>query len=228
MRNKLLDVARDTIKGDPGKTLFDSGSRGSFENDFGNMFVAVGPVENPVTGEFDFMKSNYITGISKEDLVAAGNIIVNAEYPKAIGTARGGYQTKQFNAVFQTVTLGPKDSDCGTKGALTVTLTKQNLSKYVDQYIMLPSGKTVLITDDLDQKYMNHPIKLRSPMYCLHLDEGDAICNKCAGERFYKLGVSSMGLTASDLSAQMMNASLKLRHSLQVEMNKIDVSTLLK
>lgn len=228
MRDKLLDVARDTIKGDPGKTLFDSGSRGSFENDFGNMFVAVGPVENPVTGEFDFMKSNYISGISKEDLVAAGNIIVNAEYPKAIGTAKGGYQTKQFNAVFQTVTLGPKDSDCGSKGALTITLTKDNLSKYVDQYIALPNGKTVLITDNLDVKYMNHPIKVRSPMYCLHLDEGDAICNKCAGERFYKLGVSSMGLTASDLSAQMMNASLKLRHSLQVEMNKINIDTIIK
>ena len=228
IRDKLLDVARDTIKGDPGKTLFDSGSRGSFENDFGNMFVAVGPVENPVTGNFDFMKSNYISGISKEDLVAAGNIIVNAEYPKAIGTAKGGYQTKQFNAVFQTVTLGPKDSDCGTKGALTITLTKDNLSKYIDQYIAMPNGATKLITEDLDIKYMNHPIKVRSPMYCLHLDQGDAICNKCAGERFYKLGVSSMGLTASDLSAQMMNASLKLRHSLQVEMNKIDIDKIIK
>lgn len=228
IRDKLLDVARDTIKGDPGKTLFDSGSRGSFENDFGNMFVAVGPVENPVTGNFDFMKSNYISGISKEDLVAAGNIIVNAEYPKAIGTAKGGYQTKQFNAVFQTVTLGPKDSDCGTKGALTVTLTKDNLSKYIDQYIAMPNGATKLITDDLDVKYMNHPIKVRSPMYCLHLDPGDCICNKCAGERFYKLGVTSMGLTASDLSAQMMNASLKLRHSLQVEMNKIDSEKIIK
>ena len=37
-----------------------------------------------------------------------------------------------------------------------------------------------------------------------------------------------MGLTASDLSAQMMNASLKLRHSLLVEMNKINADTLLK
>ena len=85
-----------------------------------------------------------------------------------------------------------------------------------------------MITEDLDSKYMNHPIKIRSPMYCLHLDKDDAICNKCAGERFYKLGVSSMGLTASDLSAQMMNASLKLRHSLLVEMNKVNTDTLLK
>ena len=111
---------------------------------------------------------------------------------------------------------------------MTVTLTKDNLSKYIDQYITMPNGATKLITEDLDVKYMNHPIKVRSPMYCLHLDQGDAICNKCAGERFYKLGVSSMGLTASDLSAQMMNASLKLRHSLQVEMNKIDIDKIIK
>ena len=111
---------------------------------------------------------------------------------------------------------------------MTVTLTKGNLAKYIDQYIALPNGKTLLITEDVDSKYMNHPIKIRSPMYCLHLDKDDAICNKCAGERFYKLGVSSMGLTASDLSAQMMNASLKLRHSLLVEMNKVNTDTLLK
>ena len=100
IRNELLDVARDTIKGDPGKTLFDSGSRGSFDNDFGNMFVAVGPVENPVTGQFDFMKSNYIGGISKEDLVAAGNIIVNAEYPKAIGTAKGKSLPRIYSNIY--------------------------------------------------------------------------------------------------------------------------------
>ena len=143
-------------------------------------------------------------------------------------TQHRGYQTKQFNAVFQTVTLGPKGSDCGTKGALAVILTEKNLSKYIDQYIVLPTGKLVLITSDLDKKYMNHVVKVRSPMYCLHLEDSDAICNMCVGERFYKLGVTSMGLTASDLSAQMMNASLKLRHSLMVEMNKVDITKILK
>lgn len=222
IRSKLLDKAKDDTKDDPGRTLFDSGARGSFDNDFGNMFVSVGPVENPSTGEFDFMVSNYINGISKQDLVAAGNITVNAEYPKAIGTAKGGYLAKQFNAVFQTIVLGPKDSECGTKGALTCVITKDNLSKYVDQYLVTDSGKLVLITPDLDSKYLNKKIKIRSPMYCLRLKEGDALCNHCAGDRFYKLGVTSFGLVATVLAGQIMNASLKLRHSLMVEVNRIN------
>lgn len=222
IRAKLLDVAKTDTKDDPGRTLFDSGARGSFDNDFGNMFVAVGPVENPGAGNFDFMISNYINGISKQDLVAAGNITVNAEYPKAIGTAKGGYLAKQFNAVFQTIVLGPKDSDCGTKGALTCVITKDNLSKYVDQYLVTESGKLLLITPDLDPKYLNTKVKIRSPMYCIHLKDGDALCNHCVGERFYKLGVTSFGLVATVLAGQIMNASLKLRHSLMVEVNHIN------
>ncbi len=228
METELLDQAKKSTDGNPGRTLFDSGSRGSFDNDFKNMFISVGPVQNPITGEYDFMKSNYLDGISKEDLVAAGNIIVNAEYPKAIGTAKGGYLTKQFNAVFQTILLGDPGTDCGTKGALTVTITKNNLDLYLDQYIQLANGKLVLVTPELDVSYMNHPVKLRSPMYCLHLDKEDAICNHCAGERFYKLGVRSMGLTSTNLSAQLMNASLKLRHNMKVDVNKIDPNKILK
>lgn len=220
-RTKLLDEARKEVQADPGMSLFTSGSRGSFDNDFGNMFVAIGPVDNPGTGGVDFIKSNYINGISKEDLVAAGNIVINSEYPKAIGTARGGYMTKQFNAVFQSIAVGPKDSDCGTKGALEVTLTPEILHLYVDQYIDLGNGKLLLITPDLDSKYLNHPIKIRSPMYCLRLDD-NTVCNHCAGERFYKVDIKNMGLTATDLSGQMLNANMKLRHSLLMEMDKID------
>ena len=198
-RTKLLDEARKEVQADPGMSLFTSGSRGSFDNDFGNMFVAIGPVDNPGTGGVDFIKSNYINGISKEDLVAAGNIVINSEYPKAIGTARGGYMTKQFNAV----------------------LTPEVLHLYVDQYIDLGNGKLLLITPDLDSKYLNHPIKIRSPMYCLRLDD-NTVCNHCAGERFYKVDIKNMGLTATDLSGQMLNANMKLRHSLLMEMDKID------
>ncbi len=89
LEDKLVSKAREILKNDPGMTLFDSGSRGSFDNDYKTMSVAVGPVENVVTGKFDFVKSNYIDGLQKEDLVAAGNIVVTSEYPKAVGTQFG-------------------------------------------------------------------------------------------------------------------------------------------
>lgn len=227
-RTKLLKVAADETKGDPGRAIFDSGARGSFENDFGNMFVAIGPIEDPATGKFDFVKSNYVTGISKEDIVANGNAIVNAEYPKAVGTAKGGYQGKQFNAVYQTAVLGEPGSDCGTNGGLMYTLTKDNLDLFIDQYIVDTNGKLILITGDLDSKYLNHPVKLRSPMYCLHIKEGDCICSKCAGERYYKLGIRSIGLTSTSLTGQIVNKNMKLRHNLTIEMNDIDLDKLIQ
>lgn len=225
LRDKILADVKDEIKNDPGLSLFDSGARGGFDNDFGNMFVAVGPVEIPGTGKFDFMKSNYINGIAKSDLVAAANIIVNAEYPKAIGTAQGGYIGKQFNATFQNITVGPEKSDCGTKSALTVTINKDDLFLYHDQFLIGDNGKLIEITSELDNKYLNKPVKIRSPMHCKHV-ENDSICYYCAGTRFYKIDIPNMGLIATNVSAQLLNASLKNRHSLLVQMNTINVNSL--
>jgi hypothetical protein len=227
IRSKLVDQAKVETKNEAGRSLFESGARGSFDNDFGNMFVAVGPVENQGTGKYDFMTSSYIDGIAKKDLVAAGNIIVNAEYPKAVGTAKGGYIGKQFNAVFQTIKLGPPGSDCGTKSAMTTTIYKEELNKWKDQYLVEPNGNLLKITMDLDPKYIGKPVKVRSPMHCLRVD-GECLCSKCAGERFYDLDITSFGLLANILAGQMMRASLKLRHNLMLEVNKIDPNILIK
>ena len=71
---------------------------------------------------------------------------------------------------------------------------------------------------------MNHPIKMRSPMYCI----GEKLCNKCAGERYYKLGISSIGLGTNKMGGNMGNASLKLRHQLRIFVDHIDEKTVLK
>ena len=223
VEDQLVDEAKRVLDGTPGMYMFNSGARGSFSTDYKNMMLAIGAVENPITGEVDFMKSSYMTGIRKEDIPAAANSIVNAEHPKAIGTAQGGYMTKQFYAVFQSVILDEPGSDCGAIRGITVTLTKDNLDDYVDQYL-IEGTKLVLITPDLPSKYLNHPIQLRSPMYCL----AEKLCNKCAGERYYKIGVLNMGLGTNRLSGSLQNASLKLRHDLRIKMDRIDEKNLLK
>ncbi len=223
IEQKLVKKADELTAGTPGKFLFDSGARGSFSNDFKNMAISIGPVENPITGEFDFMKSNYMKGIQKEDIPAAANSIVNAEYPKAIGTAQGGYLTKQFYAVFQSMSIDAEGTDCGTTKGLTVTLTKNNLNQFVDQYL-IDGKKLVLIDENLPITYMNHPVQVRSPMYCLN----DKICSKCAGQRFYKVGIENMGLTTPSLSGSLQNAQLKKRHSMEVKMNYINEEDILK
>ena len=223
VEDQLVDEAAKILKGTPGMYMFESGARGSFSNDYKNMQLAIGAVENPITGEYDFMKSNYMSGIRKEDIPAAANSVVNAEYPKAINTATGGYMTKQFYAVFQSLMVDEPGSDCGAKYGLPIVLTLDNLEDYADQYII--DGKDlVLITPDLPTKYLNHTIQIRSPMYCC----GEKLCNKCAGERYYKIDVTNMGLGSNKLSGVLQNSSLKLRHQLRIFVDRPDAEKLLK
>lgn len=222
VEDELVDEAKRVLHGTPGMYLIESGARGSI-NDLKNMFLAIGAVENPITGEVDFMKSSYMTGIKKEDLPTAANSIVNAESVKALETSKGGYMAKIFFAVFQSLMIDEPGSDCGSVNGLTVTLTKDNLEDYSDQYLM-DGTKLVLITPDLPTKYLNHPVRLRSPMYCL----GDKVCNKCAGERYYKLGITNMGLGTNKLAASLQTATLKKRHDLRITMDRIDEKTILK
>ena len=219
----LVAKADELTKGTPGKFLFDSGARGSFSNDFKNMSISIGVVENPVTGEFDFMQSNYINGISKEDIPAAANSIVNAEFPKAIKTAEGGYMTKQLFAANQNIQVDEPGSDCGTTRGLVVVLTKNNVKEFYEQYL-IDGRNLILITEDLPAKYFNKKVIIRSPMYCT----SEKLCNKCAGERFYKLGVSNAGLFSSSLAGQLQNLTLKARHDLSIKVNQVDIDTLLK
>lgn len=84
MEDKIVDTARKELKGDPGMTIFDSGARGSFENDYKNMNLSLGAVAKPDSpGDFFFVKSNYIDGLQKSDMVSCGNVVVNSAYPKA-------------------------------------------------------------------------------------------------------------------------------------------------
>lgn len=87
IEDTLVEKSRKILKGDKGMTLFDSGARGSFDNDYKNMNLMLGPVAVPGSdGDFDLVTSNYIEGIQKKDIVAAGNVAVNAAYPKALCT----------------------------------------------------------------------------------------------------------------------------------------------
>lgn len=85
LEDNLVNSAREILSDDTGMTLFDSGARGSFDNDYKNMNLMLGPVAVPGSdGKFDMVTSNYIDGLQKEDLVACGNVVVNSAYPKAV------------------------------------------------------------------------------------------------------------------------------------------------
>ena len=223
IEDELVARSREILKDDPGMTLFDSGARGSFDNDYKNMNLMLGPIAKPGSkDEFDFVKSNYIEGLQKEDIVAAGNSVVNAAYPKAVGTQVGGYLTKQYYAAYQSIQCDEDGTNCGTKYGLEITLTNDNIEDYYYQNIVTKNGYEPLTRKNKD-KFINKKVIIRSPMFCAN----DKICSVCAGRRFYIMGIKNIGLTTGRISNTLLNASMKNFHEAKVKFDEVDIEDLL-
>lgn len=221
IEKQLLDMADKELAGDSGMDLYKSGARGSFGNNFKTTSVMKGPVFNPSTGEFDIVTTNYMEGIRKEDIPVFANAIITGAYPKAIGTATSGYFSKQIIAALQAVKLDVPGSECGTKGYLNITISPVRKKDFLYRYV-IEGSKLVLIDDTNIDKYVNKPIKLRSPMYCI----GEDLCSKCAGIMYEKLEIRNAGLTASRASSSLLNLSMKKFHDTSSKIYEIKQNTI--
>lgn len=223
VEDELVKAARDKFKDDPGMSLYDSGARGSFNNDYKMNNLMVGPVKNPITGDYNYMKSNLSDGIQKEDIPIVANSVVNAAYPKAVGTADAGHKTKQFYMGFQSLKVGPKGSDCGTNKTIDVLITAKNANDYVDSYIV-ENGKLVLLTKENVKSYVGKVVHKRTPLYCI----SDDICNVCAGNRYHNIGITEIGATSVALPNGLMNKGMKAFHDTKVNFHTVDINKLIQ
>lgn len=221
IEKELLKKANKELEGDHGMDLYNSGARGSFGNNFKTVSVMKGPVFNPTTGEFDIVESNFMEGIRKEDIPTYGNAIITGAYPKAIGTATSGYFSKQIIAALQAVVLDKEGSDCGTKGYLNTTILSSAKNDYMYRFV-LDGGKLVMLDETNMDKYVDKPVKLRSPMYCV----GEKLCRKCAGLMYEKLGINNVGLTGARVSSTLLNLSMKKFHDTSSKLSEIRKDTI--
>lgn len=89
---ELLDYARDLMKDDPAMDMFNSGAGGSFENNFKNMFIMRGSVQDPDPRKsYNIITSNYIDGVSKEEYSKLANTLAAGPYSRSKKTELGGY-----------------------------------------------------------------------------------------------------------------------------------------
>lgn len=221
IENDLTKKAKEQLKDDPGMDLFNSGARGSFENNYKNTSIMKGASYNPIDGKFEVIGTNFMEGIDKEHMHLQGNAIIAGSYPKAVGTAESGYLFKQLVATFQTVVLDKKGSDCGSKSYIDIKLTNGNLDKFLYRYIK-DGGKLVMLSPDVIKKYIGKTVQMRSPMHCV----GKKLCNACAGDIFYKMNIENVGLLTSQISSDMLNASMKKFHDSNQKLTQIDINTM--
>lgn len=219
MEREVMEVAKNELKNDPGMDLYDSGARGSFGNNYKNISLMKGPVYNPILGRAEIVTTNFMEGIAKKDIATYANGVVAGAYPKAVGTQESGYLAKQLIAALQTVVLDEKDSDCGTKGYITVHITKQLRDDFNYRYI-IEGNKLVLLDDTNIDKYVGRTVKMRSPMYCI----GKKLCRKCAGVIHEKLDIENIGLTSTKVASTLLNLSMKKFHDTSAKMNEVDLN----
>lgn len=224
VEDALVDKAREVLDKDVGMQLFKSGARGAFENDYKNMNLMLGPVLIPGSdGKYDLVKSNYIEGLKKEDIVPAGNLVINSVYPKSVGTADAGYLTKQYYAAYQSIQCDEDGTDCGTNLGLELLLTEDNIEDYYYQYIIVKGHQYDLLTSENKDRYLNKKVTIRSSMFC----KSDKICSVCAGKRFYIMGIKNIGLTSGRVPNTLLNAGMKNFHNAKIKYDEVDISKLL-
>ena len=213
MEKEMVAVAKEIMKNDPSIELYESGARGAFEVAYKNAQIMKGPVYNSSTRKFEIMMNPLAKGITKNDVPTLGNGIVDSAYSKAIAPGECGYLTKKINAGFQSVKLGPKGSDCHTKGYSVVKITKDNIKFYNYSYI-IEGDKLVRLDPETQSRFMNKEVKLRTNDYCISKD----CCNMCAGDRYYMIGITNIGLTASRMSNSILNGRMKMMHDATVKL----------
>lgn len=223
VEDELTAFARTLAKDDAGMTLYDSGSRGSFDNDYKTISIMGGAVLNPATGKPSVIKNSFLEGVEKEDIPTMGTAMVAASYPKAVGTQVGGYLTKQFYAVYQAMVVDEDGTDCGTKMGIKKVLTNTNYKHYLYQNIQMSDGTTVTLTEETKSQFIGKEVIIRSPMYCT----ADKFCSVCIGRTPYDYDMKNIGLNAGSISNSLMNKRMKLFHETKVRFSKVDIDSLI-
>jgi len=220
----VLAVAEEKLKqSDNDAYDFFASGEFSFSNNYKKTSIMSGAIENPYTHKLDILKSNYIDGISKYDIPILANLTVIGGYSRGVETQSSGYETKKLGNIMQTVIVDEPGSDCHTPYFAEIVINPSQKNMFLERYILEGSGLVLLSEKNID-KYVGKKVKLRSPMFC----KGEKICNKCAGELFYKLGVRNVGLLTSTFSGSLMNLSMKKFHDASVKFTHVPVEDFIK
>lgn len=224
MEKELKDYAREYLKDDPAMDMFLSGARGSFDNNFKNMFIMKGVIKDPdpnAKQPYKVATSNYIDGISPEEYALFANSLAAGPYSRAAKTANGGYLEKLFLAAFQHVTVGPEGSDCGTKNTITVTLDKKKIKAFMYSYIK-EGNKLIELTSENKDKYLNKTVQIRFISLC-EMKNG-VKCHKCAGNAWYRLGKINAGAATPKIPSTLKNISMKAFHDSVQKLYKVNIN----
>lgn len=220
MKKELLDEAEDLLKDDPSYDMFASGAGGSWENNYGSVYIGKMSVRDPDPNKgYNFIRSNYIDGVSVEEYAALANTLAEGPFSRSKKTEVGGYWEKLFVSSLQHLQLDEPGSDCGTKRYIVVTITKDNIDEVMYNYI-IQGDKLVEITSKNRESLIGKTVKMRYSSMCKH---PNGFCNKCAGNLWYRLGMRNVGVITPQIPSKYKNMAMKLFHDSTIKMTDMNV-----
>lgn len=111
-------------------------------------------------------------------------------------------------------------SDCGTKRYIEITVTDDNIDDIMYNFY-IQGDKTIEITSENRYSLIGKTIKMRFSSMCEA--KGGCFCNKCAGNLWYRLGVTQVGILSPQVPSKLKNVFMKSFHSNQVNLININV-----
>lgn len=218
IEKELLDMSKEELKDLPDMDIYDSGSRGSFGNNFKITAVSRGVVPCVSHPEkVNISMASLDEGIPPEERYIYADVLTNASASRSLMTRNGGYEAKKLAAAFQGIVFDKKGSDCGTRLTVPLLVTEGNKKLLTDRYIMVNNRTTLLTSNNIDD-YVGKTVSLRSPMYC----RNPKYCSKCTGELYHKLGIENVGLIANVIGTSMTTLSMKAFHNATVKLKEIN------
>lgn len=217
IEKELVGMVKKNLETDPSFDIYNSGGY-NLSNNYKTINVMRGAVFNNSTKRYDVVEASLMNGITKKDLTAFSNSTLEGAYPSAVGTAEAGYMGKIMMATLQNEHLdeNPK-SDCGTTVTIPFTVSNKN-KRFILYRNLNVNGNIVMTTPENINSFVGKTVRMYSPQCC----KNDAICAKCAGQVFHKMGVTNIGLLTSDITDALLNLKLKSKHDLSQKAGTID------
>ncbi len=209
MEGELIDYAKDILKDDEGRDMYDSGARSSYSNNFKNMYIMRSGIKK-TDGSIKVVTSSYIEGMDPKDFADINDASVGGPYSRSRRTASGGYVERLLMNSTVALHVLEEGSDCGTKEYIAVELDKKNIK---DWYFsnMIEGNKLIELLPENADKYIGKTVKFRFSSLCKAKNGG--ICEACAGTLFRRIGLYNVGITSSILGSSLKNLMMKAFHN---------------
>ena len=222
----LLAEAKKILSTDESWDIYSIGKKPTFDNNYKSNVVSIGPIRNPITESYDIISNSYDNGVELDKYAAYCNQLISGTYDRSVKTQYGGAKTKQIFAAMGNIITDEPGSDCGTKKTLKMILTKDEAKNYLYSFIVDPKNPNELIELSTERigDFIGKEIELRSPLYCC----SKKICNKCLGNLYYRLGIKTIGVATSRISASLMYISMKSFHDQSIKTMYIDLKKYLE